>query len=313
MTPITLVPITPAPVAQVPIAPLFDRWIAWLDAPQKTVDTYNRNLRQFAGWIEARGITEPKREDVIAYRTWLIGTGRKPNTVQGYMTAVKLFFAWTQAEGFYPNVAERVKGAKLDTEHKKDPLSVDQAQALLSGVDRGTEQGARDYAMLSLMITTGLRDCSVAAADIGDLRTVGTTPVLFYRGKGHDDKAIFVKLAAPVAAAIREYLTLRGETDAASPLFASVAQQNRGQRMTTRSISRVVKTHLRGVGLDSDRLTAHSLRHTAATLNLEAGGSLEETKQLLNHRSITTTMVYVKELERMKNKSEDRIAATLFG
>lgn len=117
MTPITLVPMTPAPPA--PVAPLFDRWIAYLDAPQKTVDTYNRNLRQFAGWIAARGITEPKREDVLAYRTWLIGTGRKPTTVQSYMSAVKLFFAWTEAEGFIPTSRNTSRGRRLTRNTKR--------------------------------------------------------------------------------------------------------------------------------------------------------------------------------------------------
>lgn len=311
MTPITLVPMTPTPLA--PVAPLFDRWIAYLDAPQKTVDTYNRNLRQFAGWIAARGITEPKREDVLAYRTWLIGTGRKPTTVQSYMSAVKLFFAWTEAEGLYPNVAEHVKGQKIDEEHKKDPLTVGQIQNLLSGLDTETEQGARDYAILALMVTTGLRTISVAAADVGDLRTVGDCSVLFYLCKGHDEKAVYVKLAAPVEAAIRHYLALRGKVESAAPLFSSCAHQNRGERMTTRSISRIAKDHMIESGIDDERHTAHSLRHTAATLNLLNGGSLEETKQLLNHKSVTTTMIYVQEMERMKNQSENRIAAAVFG
>ncbi len=313
MTPISLVPMSPAPVSPVSVSPLFDRWIAYLDAPQKTVDTYNRNLRQFAGWIAARGITQPKREDVISYRTWLIGTGHKPTTVQSYMSAVKLFFAWTEAEGLYPNVAERVKGQKLDDEHKKDPLTVGQIKNLLSGLDTETEQGARDYAILALMVTTGLRTISVAAADVGDLRTVGDCSVLFYLCKGHDEKAVYVKLAPPVETAIRHYLSMRGKTESTAPLFASCAQQNRGKRMTTRSISRIAKGHMVESGLDDERHTAHSLRHTAATLNLLNGGSLEETKQLLNHKNVTTTMIYVKELERMKNESEKRIAAAVFG
>lgn len=308
---ITLVP--SAPLASVVVAPLFDRWIAYLDAPQKTVDTYNRNLRQFAGWIATRSISAPTREDVIAYRTWLLATGRKPATIQAYMSAVKLFFAWTEAEGLYPNVAEHIKGAKLDREHKKDPLTVGQIKNLLTTPDTDTEQGARDYALLLLMLTTGLRTISVAAANVGDLRTVGASSVLFYRGKGHDDKAIYVKIAAPVDAAIRAYLSMRGKLDASAPLFASVAQQNSGERMTTRSISRICKGHLREADLDSDRLTAHSFRHTAATLNLLSGGTVEETQQLLDHANINTTMIYVHALERDKNQSENRIAAAIFG
>ena len=83
--------------------------------------------------------------------------------------------------------------------------------------------------------------------------------------------------------------------------------------MTTRSISRLVKDHLVDAGMDSDRLTAHSLRHTAATLNLLNGGSVEETQQLLDHRNINTTLIYSHALERAKNNSENRIAKAIFG
>ena len=83
--------------------------------------------------------------------------------------------------------------------------------------------------------------------------------------------------------------------------------------MTTRSISRVAKENLVAAGLESDRLTAHSLRHTAATLNLLNGGTVEETQQLLGHANIKTTLIYSHALERAKNESENRIAAAIFG
>jgi integrase/recombinase XerC len=83
--------------------------------------------------------------------------------------------------------------------------------------------------------------------------------------------------------------------------------------MTTRSISRTVKQRLQQIGLDSDRLTAHSLRHTAATLNLLNGASIEETQQLLGHSNINTTLIYAHALERASNNSESRIAGAIFG
>ena len=83
--------------------------------------------------------------------------------------------------------------------------------------------------------------------------------------------------------------------------------------MTTRSISRVAKESLIDIGLDSDRLTAHSFRHTAATLNLLNGGTVEETQQLLGHKNINTTLIYSHALERAKNNSEKRIAKAIFG
>lgn len=293
-------------------ADLFKRWIAYIDASPKTVATYTRAIKRFFLYLQAAGISQPTRETVVQYREYL-KQDHKPTTVQSYLTAVKLFFQWTDQEGLYPDIANHVKGAKLDTGHKRDYLTSKQAARLLEGIDRSSLKGLRDYAILSLMVTTGLRTVSVIRADIQDIRTVGDDVALFYQGKGHEEKATFVKLAPPVEEAIRAYLKDRGPADKTAPLFASIAHRNSGQRMTTRSISRLAKEHLVNIGLDSDRLTAHSLRHTAATLNLLNGGTIEETKQLLDHASIDTTLIYSHALERAKNKSEIRIAKAVFG
>ena len=291
---------------------LFSRWTSYIDASPKTIDTYSKAIKQFFLYLSDNGINRPKREDIVAYRDYL-KQNHKPTTVQSYLAAVKLFFQWTEREGLYPNVADRVKGAKLDTEHKKDYLTSKQTAKLLGAIDRSSLKGLRDYAILSLMVTTGLRTISIIRADIGDIRTAGDDTALYYQGKGHEEKADYVKLAEPVEEALRAYLTARGESDIKAPLFCSISNKNSGGRMTTRSISRVAKEHLIEIGLDSDRLTAHSLRHTAATLNLLNGATVEETKQLLGHQNINTTLIYSHALDRAKNNSEKRIAKAIFG
>ena len=291
---------------------LLYRWTAFIDASPKTVDTYTKAVKQFFIYIQERDIRKPQREDIIAYRDYL-KEEHKPTTVQSYLAALKIFFQWTEQERIYPNIAGRVKGAKVDKGHKKDYLTTKQVNKLLGSIDRSTLKGKRDYAMLSLMVTTGLRTISIIRADVQDIRAAGDATALYYQGKGHEEKADYVKLAEPVEDAIRDYLKARGTTDGKAPLFSSIAHRNAGDRMTTRSISRVAKEHLVEVGLDSDRLTAHSLRHTAATLNLLNGGTIEETQQLLGHQNINTTLIYSHALERAKNNSEKRIAKAIFG
>lgn len=293
-------------------ADLFTEWTAYLDATPKTIETYTRNIRPFAYFLQANGIGQPSRDDVINYRDHL-KANYKPSTVQAYTMAVKLFFQWTAQAGIYPNIAEKVKGAKLDTEHKKDYLTAKQISKVFQSIDRSTLKGKRDYAILSLMSTAGLRTIEIIRADIQDMRNVADFTALYIQGKGHDEKNAFVKIAEPVENALREYLTARGKADSSEPLFASDAHRNAGERMTTRSISRIVKEHLKAAGFDSDRLTAHSLRHTAATLNLLNGGTIEETQQLLRHTNINTTLIYSHALERAKNNSESRIASAIFG
>ena len=136
---------------------------------------------------------------------------------------------------------------------------------------------------------------------------------LFVQGKGRTDKSEIVKVSDQVERLIRAYLAERGEQDPKAPLFASLSDRNNGGRLTTNSISRIVKNRLRACGLDSDRLTAHSLRHTGITLALLHGSTLAEAQQMARHSSINTTMIYNHAIERANNQSEERTTAAIFG
>ena len=289
---------------------LLKRFLEYLDASEKTVQTYTRALRQFFKFLYENNITQPQRTDVLAFRDNLKDKGCKPTTIKSYIVAVRLFFQWTNQEGLYPNIAEKIKGAKLDQAHKKDYLTVDQIKDVLNNIDTSTLTGARDYAIIVLMVTGGLRTIEVSRADMDDMRNVGNSPALYIQGKGREEKTEYVKLPLQVFKAIGRYREmLEKQYDV---LFVSTSNNNKGQRLTTRSISGIVKKRLKEAGYTSNRLTAHSLRHTAGTLNLMNGGTLEETQQLLRHSNINTTMIYLHHLERENNQSEKRIADALF-
>ena len=290
----------------------FDRFINYLDASPKTVETYKKALRQFFNYIGVHGIRKPQREDVLAFRDDLKASGLKPTTVQNYITATRIFFKWTEQEGLYPNIAEHVKGAKLDKNHKKDYLTSRQAKEVLAGVQTDSEEGLRNYAILSLMVTGGLRTIEVSRADVGDLRTVGENTVLFVQGKGREEKTEYIKISAPVEKAIRSYLKARENVEEGQPLFTSTSNNSRGKRITTRTVSGVVKTALRNAGYDSARLTAHSLRHTAITLALLAGREITEVQQFARHANLNTTMIYNHALDQAKNGCSDAITNAIF-
>jgi integrase/recombinase XerD len=290
---------------------LYSRFLSYVDAKPKTIETYTRALRQFFGYLSANGIDRPTRESVLAFRDSL-KESHKPSTVQNYVTATRLFFRWTEQEGLYKNIADHIKGASISRDHKKDYLTSKQVKAILGSISRTTETGRRDYAIMALMITGGLRTVEVSRANLEDLRTLGDDTVLYIQGKGRDEKTDYAKLADPVDQAIRDYLKERGILAGDSPLFCSTSNNNQGERLTTRSISGIVKARLRAAGFDSERLTAHSLRHTAGTLNLLNGGTLEETQQLLRHSKLDTTMIYLHHMNRSKNKSEERISNAIF-
>lgn len=291
---------------------LLQRWITYIDASPKTIETYTRAIRQLWRYLQLNGITQPQREDILAFRDDLRASGHKPSTVQNYITATRLFFQWLESERIYPNVAAHLKGAKLDRQHKKDYLTSSQVKEILQHIDRSTPQGLRDYAILTLMITGGLRTVEVSRANIEDLRTVGDSTALFVQGKGKEERTEFVKISAPVERAIRAYLRDRGETDAAAPLFASLSNNSKGKRMTTRSISAVAKDRMKAAGYDSERLTAHSLRHTAVTLSLLAGKDITEVQQFARHANIATTMIYNHALDKAQNSCSAAITDAIF-
>ncbi|MDS5759140.1 tyrosine-type recombinase/integrase [Streptococcus pneumoniae] len=290
----------------------FERYISYLDASPKTVETYTKALRQFFKYLSVHGIKQPKREDVIAFRDDLKASGLKPTTVQNYITATRIFFKWTEQEGLYPNIAEHIKGAKLDKNHKKDYLTSRQAKEVLSNVDKETEEGLRNYAILSLMVTGGLRTIEVSRADVEDLRTLGENTVLFVQGKGREEKTEYIKISAPVEKAIRQYLKARQNVEEGQPLFTSTSNNSKGNRITTRTVSGIVKTALKNAGYDSARLTAHSLRHTAITLALLAGREITEVQQFARHANLNTTMIYNHALDQSKNGCSDAITNAIF-
>lgn len=294
-------------------AELLNEFLRYLDAgSKKTEETYCRALRQFFTWCGLNGIRTPEKLDLIAFKDELKATGHKATTIQSYVNALRAFFSWTASANLYPNIAERLKGEKLSREPKKDYLTTSQLKAVLSTADRGSLQGLRDYAVLSLMVSCGLRTIEVIRANIEDLRTLGNNVILYVQGKGKTEKADYVKVPAPVESSIREYLKARGPVKEGAPLFASLSNNSKGGRLSTRSVSGIAKEHMRGAGYDSTRLTAHSLRHSAVTLALLAGKDITEVQQFARHANIATTMIYAHALEKSKNSCSEAIANAIF-
>ena len=205
-----------------------------------------------------------------------------------------------------------VKAPKIERGHKKDYFAANQIKSVLSRIDRTSVEGLRNYAIMALMTTGGLRTVEVTRASIEDLRVVGGVSVLYIQGKGRTDKTEFIKLTPQVEAAIRDYLKTRGEVETQAPLFSSVSKRNRGARLTTRTIRGVCKNAMKAAGFNSDRLTAHSLRHTAVTLALLAGQDLAEVQHFARHHNISTTQIYAHNIDRMKSQCEAAISNAIF-
>lgn len=274
---------------------LFERFIDYTDRKDTTVKGYLTCIRQFMKWLADNGIEQPKRDDIKAYRDHLKGSSLAAGTQAQYLRAVKHFFKWTAAEGLYPNVADNIHGVKIRHDvHKKDALQREDVAQIADTIDRTTEQGKRLYAMYLLCVICGLRTIELRRADIGDIKTVGGTSYLYLQGKGHDDKDAPVLLIKEVYEAITDYLNSRTDKPTAkSPLFASTSNRSKGGRIATTTISTMLKEMLVNAGYDSDRLTAHSLRHTSGTGAHKAGIELYGVQHLMRHCDPATSEIYI--------------------
>lgn len=304
---LSIAEIKPITVKDQDVTSLIDKFINSQDVKENSKATYRRSLKPFFEWVMINNIEPNSREAILAYKSFLINENLSALTISNYLVAVRKFYEWLESMKICPNIARGIKGAKQSRSFKKDPLTVSQIKELLSSIDRSTLQGERDFAILNLLIRTGLRTIEVIRANVEDIRQNSGEAVLWIQGKGRDNKDEFVLLTVETLKSINEYLHARGKAEDKEPLFASLSDRNSNQRLTTRSISRIVKQHLINIGLDNDRLTAHSLRHTAITLSLLGGASIQEAQALGRHSNINTTMVYSHNINRVANAPEYKI------
>lgn len=283
---------------------LIDQFVASLDVAPASRTTYRRSIAQFFQWLAPKKITHPTRETILAYKEALDRKGLRPYTRASYLVAVRKFFEWAEGMSLYPNIARGIKGAKRGMKtHQKDSLSIDHIKKLFAVIDTTTLQGLRDYALINLLIRTGLRLIEIVRADIGDLDPQDSGEALLWvRGKGRDGKDEFVVLTRETLDPIITYLRSRKESCPKVPLFSSLSDRNSGQRLTTFSISRLIKNYFRKSGLQSRRITAHSLRHTFGVLSITAGASLYEVQLAMRHAAPTTTEIYLGDIEQAKRR-----------
>ena len=249
----------------------------------------------------------------------------KANTVAQYLRTVQAFFSWTAQSGIYPNIAAGIHGPKIrhDT-HRKEALtpadvlkierSIEATAAAQSAaareagkdiagrIQRSTAQGKRLKAMYLLAVNCGLRTVEISRANIKDVITKGGQAYIYIWGKGRSEPDTRKPLAPEVKAALDDYLQTREDTTGSSPLFTSTGNRSGGQRIAPTTISTMLKRAMQAAGYDSERITAHSLRHTAGTNVMEITGDLFTTQKYMRQQDPKTTEIY------LHNQTESREA-----
>lgn len=279
----------------------------------------------------------PEQPEGWTYRTNRAGErvklACKANTVAQYLRCVCQFFRWTAANNLYPDIAANIHAPKIrhDT-HRKEALApaevldiersikeraaekeqhAQEAQKDPAGrIQRSTEQGKRLYAMYLLAVNVGLRTVEISRANIKDLERKGGQTWLYIWGKGHAEADQKKPLAPEVAEALADYLQSRSDRPTqSSPLFVSTGNRSGGKRIATTTISTMLKKAMQEAGYNSERLTAHSLRHTAGTAVQEITGNLYATQIYMRHSSPATTEIY---LHNNTERQEVTIAQQLY-
>lgn len=281
-------------------------FVASQDVKQSSRDLYNRTLSQFFKWVEETGrhLDNMSRVDILEYKDHLSQEGLSALTIGSYIVSVRKFYEWAEANKLYPNIAKGIKTPKRVQAFKKQHLTDSKSGELLSYFE---QKSLRDFAIVNLILRTGLRTIEVVRADIGDITFKGERRILKVWGKGHTEKDDFVVLSDKAYQPIANYLATRKGAKQGEPLFVSNSRQNQGERLTTRTISHLCKEGLQAIGLDGKEFTAHSLRHTTAVAILKHGGAITDVQSVLRHSSPVTSQIYtesVKEEMRLETAPE---------
>lgn len=293
----------------------FETYLRSVDAKDSTRATYRKALESFSRWMKENGlfILELNHSDIIAYKDYLLNSNKSALTVNLYLSTLRGFFKWADGEEICKNIANGVGSVrtnketfrKMHLENEQGAQLLDQAMTAkeVCGANDGLTRklnsneraiALRNYAMINLMLRTGLRTIEVSRADVGDITTKRDRRILKVWGKGRAEKDSFVVLTDPAYLPIKEYLdNTRPYAKAAEPLFAGIGLGHNGNRLSTRSIQTICKEALREIGLEGHEYSAHSLRHTTGTQILLNGGTMMDVQNVLRHANPATSQLYV--------------------
>lgn len=293
-----------------PINTLIREYTEQMDARQYVQKNTLWVLERFVKWMVVSGIDvrNPRKADVVHYKNDLIKDGKTPTTVNRYLAPVRCFFNWLADNNIYDNVAAGVKSPPDDRAFRRDYLKPEQVVKLLSVIQTNTIVGLRDYAMITLMYFLGLRRIEVHRLSVGDISNDDIGYIFKLQRKGRDYKES-VRVDAEVFKPVELYLLKRNNYTDASPLFANHSNRQT-ETLSTDTISRIIKNYLKQVS-NSSKLTCHSLRHSAAINLLQSGYSIYEVRNMLGHKSIETTQVYLKAIEAENRFNNTAVRALL--
>lgn len=270
------------------------------NASKLTIRVYRHYLEVFSKWFSStlphKSIHDLDLYIIRRYRVYLSnyadgkGKNLKKVTQNYYVIALRSFLRFLIKNGVKTLEPSKIDLPKTESRSLKF-LEREQIERLVTMPDTGTEEGARDRAIMELFFSTGLRVSELAKLNHEQVnlerREFGVI------GKGGRARVVFVSDRA--AEWIQIYRNMR--TDGFKPLFirysGRVVEEDGGEKMrlSVRSIERIVKKYVRLARLPVDA-TVHTLRHSFATDLLMMGADIRSVQEMLGHKNIGTTQIY---------------------
>jgi tyrosine recombinase XerC len=281
---------------------LIERYIQYLryerNASPHTIRNYRSDLMQFREYLSKERPGAPVQIRTIdtlrirGFLSYLFANEKKKTSIARKLAAVRAFFKFLGRERLLDkNPASTVSTPKLEKTLPRI-MTEEEMNAFLDHMSQAAKGGStamlRDRAILELLYASGLRVSELVGLDLRALN-MGDGMVIVL-GKGRKER--IVPFGSKAKQAISEYFPVREkilrEKRTASPaLFLNA----RGQRLTTRSVDRLVNSYVRAMG-PNIKASPHSLRHAFASHLLTEGADLRAIQEMLGHKSLATTQKY---------------------
>ena len=269
----------------------FLRHLRERNASAHTIKAYTGDLDAFARYAGARNWSTIDHIAIRGFLSHLYDQGLDKTSVARALAALRSLYRWLAQEGVVEqNPAKLVATPRLPKRLPRVP-TIEEMNSVLDGkMPEVASFPERDRLLLELLYGCGIRNSELVGINIDDIRL--SAEAILIRGKGKKERYVPFGGAARVALTI--YLPWRQQLLATlKKTSAALLVNQRGGRLTTRSVGRIVKRIAIAKGLSPD-VHPHTLRHAFGTHMLEEGSDLRAIQELLGHSTISTTQVYTR-------------------
>lgn len=254
-----------------------------------TIKAYAGDLAEFCAYIGSRGWRDIDHIAIRGFLSQLYAKGLSKTSVARALAAVRSLYRWLAREGVVEqNPAKLVATPKLPKKLPRVP-TIEEMNSVLDGqMPDVAAFPERDHLMLELLYGCGIRNSELTGINLDDIGL--SAEAILIRGKGKKER--YVPFGNSAKAALAVYLRARQSVLAGLRRNTPALLINqRGGRLTTRSVRRIIKKIAVAKGLSPD-VHPHTLRHAFGTHMLEEGADLRAIQEMLGHERLSTTQRY---------------------